>query len=211
MGQPASRGAPPSAVASPRPPGRPRDTACDGAILAAVLDSFVEDGFDGLTVDRIAERAGVGRATIYRRWPTKADLVVDAIRKRTFEEIRDPSTGDLAADVEAMLTQALAAMSAERLVHVLQVEVQRHPELGETLRRDVFDERGAAFRQVFARAIDNGQLPSDADIDLLAQIGPAVIWHSLTILGRLPDPDLPGRLTTILLGGAGTTEQNGSP
>jgi AcrR family transcriptional regulator len=207
MGQPTSMGGPKSAADRPRPPGRPRDATCDGAIVTAVLEAFVEDGFDGMTVERIAERAGVGRATIYRRWPTKADLIVAAIRQRSFGNVHDPCTGDLAADIESMLTQAQAAMCAEhRIIYVLEIEMQRHPELGELFRRDFLDERRAAFRQIFSRAIDNGQLPPDADVDLLGQIGPAVIWHSLTILRRLPDPDLPRRLTKVLLGHAGMTD-----
>jgi AcrR family transcriptional regulator len=169
-----------------------------------VLESFVEDGYDGMTVDRVAERAGVGRATVYRRWPSKADLLVDAIRNRTFQDIRDPQTGDVAADVESMLTQMQAAMLAEhRLVQVLQIEMQRHPELGEVFRRDFIEERRSVFLGVFQRAIDHGQLPPDADIALLVQIGPAVIWHDLTILDRPPDPDLPRRLTAVLLAHAG--------
>jgi AcrR family transcriptional regulator len=176
--------------------------------MAAVLDSFVEDGFDGMTVDRIAERVGVGRATIYRRWPTKADLIVNAIRMRTFENMHEPSTDDLAGDLESMLTQALAAMTAEhRMVQVMQIEMQRHPELGEVFRRDFLDERRAAFARIFVRAVECGQLPPDADVELLGQIGPAIIWHSLTILAQAPDPDLPRRLTRILLGHAGLTEQ----
>jgi AcrR family transcriptional regulator len=205
MVPPASKGGS-TAGETGRAPGRPRNPLCDGAIAAAVVDSFVEDGYDGMTVDRVAERAGVGRATIYRRWPTKADLLVDAIRKRTFQDIQDPRTGDLAADVESMLTQAQAAMLAEhRLVQVLQIEMQRHPELGVVFRRDFIDERRAVFHRVFQRAIENGQLPPDADVALLVQIGPAVIWHNLTILDCQPDPDLPGRLTAVLLGHAGVT------
>ena len=157
------------------------------------------------SIDRIAERAGVGRATVYRRWPTKTDLIVAAVRKRTFEAIEEPDTGDLAADFEALLSQAQAAMVTEyRLVQALQIEMQRHPELAEAFRRDLLDERRAVFRRLFERAIDRGQLPSDADLDLFAQIGPAVIWHSLTILNRLPDADLPGRLTAMLLGNTRT-------
>jgi AcrR family transcriptional regulator len=169
--------------------------------VAAVIDSFVEDGYDGMTVDRIAERAGVGRATIYRRWPTKTDLIVDAIRKRTFATIEDPDSGDLITDFESMVTQAQASMSAEhRLIQVLQIEMQRHPELGVAFRRDFVEERREAFRQIFKRAITAGQLPPDADVELLLQIGPAVIWHSFTVLDRPPDPDLPHRLAILLLG-----------
>jgi AcrR family transcriptional regulator len=165
-----------------------------------------------MTVDRVAERAGVGRATVYRRWPSKADLLVDAIRNRTFQDIRDPQTGDVAADVESMLTQMQAAMLAEhRLVQVLQIEMQRHPELGEVFRRDFIEERRSVFLGVLQRAIDHGQLPPDADIALLVQIGPAVIWHNLTILDRPPDPDLPGRLTAVLLGHAGVSRPVAPP
>src|ERR1700730_11831053 len=99
-----------------------------------------------MTVDRVAEKAGVSRATIYGRWPTKPHLLVEAIRKRTFQDIQDPQTGDVAADVESMLTQAQTAMLAEhRLVQVLQIEMQRHPELGVVFRRDFIEERRAVF------------------------------------------------------------------
>src|SRR3979411_2634919 len=96
-----------------RPPGRPRDSACDDAIGAAVLETLVEDGYDGMTMDRVAERAGVGRATIYRRWPSQADMIVHAIRQRSFDNIHDSDTGDPRADFQAMLQQAAAAMTRE--------------------------------------------------------------------------------------------------
>jgi AcrR family transcriptional regulator len=183
-----------------RPLGRPRNTAADEAVATAVLDCLVEDGYEGMTIDRVAARAGVGRATIYRRWPSKADMVIDAVRRRTFTSFEAPDTGTLRGDLEQLYAAVQACMSAEHgILQRLHLEQARHPELATALRSTVIAERRAVVERVLHRGVARGELPADTDIELLAAVGPAVIWQQLTLLGRDPDPDLPRRLADLLV------------
>src|SRR6476469_5421793 len=89
----------------PRPSrgGRPRDPSRDGVIRAAILRLLAEVGYGALTMDAVAAEAGVGKATIYRRWRTKQDLVVDTISDLNREEATPPDTGSLEGDIRAMM------------------------------------------------------------------------------------------------------------
>jgi len=95
-----------------RPPGRPRSERSHQAIVVATLELLAEQGFQQLTMEQVARRAGVGKATIYRRWAAKADLVKDAIRYFS-AELPVPDTGTLAGDY-AQLAQAVIAVARSR-------------------------------------------------------------------------------------------------
>src|SRR5689334_1553080 len=101
----------PSATPAPRP-GRQRSAAVDEVILAATLDQLGRDGYDGFTVASVIERAGVSSATLYRRWPTKLELVMAAVSTLAPEPL-GVDTGTLAGDLEA-LTQDLAASALRK-------------------------------------------------------------------------------------------------
>ncbi|WP_235826381.1 TetR/AcrR family transcriptional regulator [Candidatus Frankia alpina] len=89
-------------LASPRPGGRPRDESRDHAIRSATLDLLAELGYDGVTMDRVAARAG--KATIYRRWPSKLAMVIDSINAFAEERMPTPDTGSLRLDIIEFLT-----------------------------------------------------------------------------------------------------------
>src|SRR5581483_9265964 len=84
--------------------GRPRSAEVDRAILDAALELLVEHGYGGVSMEAIATRAGVGKAAIYRRWSNKAELVVDALREAGCATMPMPDTGDVRADLIAMLS-----------------------------------------------------------------------------------------------------------
>jgi AcrR family transcriptional regulator len=183
-------------------PGRPRNCATEELVANAVLDALVEEGFEGMSVDRVARRAGVGRATIYRRWPGKAEMIIDAIGGRTFDRIAIPDTGQLHSDLEQMLREVQQCMTDEyRIIQAIHVEQLRHPELGEAFRSRFLTRRRAAMRTILERAVDRGELSSDDDLDLLGAAGPALIWQQLTLFGGHPSQGLPGRITEFLLAG----------
>src|ERR687885_704622 len=91
--------------------GRPRDPSRDGVIRAAILRLLAEVGYGALTMDAVAAEAGVGKATIYRRWRTKEDLVVDTISEVNRSEIPLPDTGTLEGDLRAMLHAVVAGIN----------------------------------------------------------------------------------------------------
>ena len=119
-----------------RPIGRPREARADRAILTATLQLMAERGVRDLRMDDVAERAGVGKATIYRRYRSKDELVSDAVATLV-SEITIPDTGSTRADLMALMTQAVELYSgslAARLMPAVLEEARRNPELASTVR-----------------------------------------------------------------------------
>lgn len=169
--------------------GRPRDPSCDAAILRATVDAFIEGGYAGVSMEGVAARAGVGKATIYRRFPSKAELVVEAVRCGVQIDDDLPDTGDLRADLIAMmqpLFDRLRGAEAELLVRFATERV-RSPELAAAFDRAVVGRKREHLRSLLASAVQRGDLPDSADLDLIAEAGPALLWHHA--LHGLPLPD----------------------
>lgn len=180
--------------------GRPRNLACDRAIEDAAIDLLVEDGFGRMSMEGIAARAGVGKATIYRRWETKAALVVDAVHNCCGEQFEPPATGSARADLIEMLRQNLVrAQQHGPVMQAFAAELGRHPELAETFRNTFLAGRRAVVQEILQRGVSTGELPADADVELLVDIGPALVWHRLTVTGEPLDDDLPERIVGNLL------------
>ena len=187
-------------VDAERRPGRPRSEQCDLAIRAAVLDLLVEEGFARMTIEGVAARAGVGKASIYRRWPSKEDLVVDAVVTHSLEHVVSPDTGSLRGDLLVLLQAQIDKFRRDGpLVMAFTAEQHHHPQLAEAFRRTFLDDRRAACREIFERAVSRGELPPDADLELLQDVGPAILWHRLTVTGAPVDDDLPQRIVRQFL------------
>ena len=161
--------------AEARRPGRPRSAEADEAILEAAVDLFAEGGLDGLTVEGVAARAGVGKATVYRRYPCKVDLVIAA--SRCFA-VRDdqPDTGTTRGDLRAMvdgLIELLTTTSLGRAMPMMVADRARVPELADA-HRDIVTEKRAQHRRIVLRGIERGDLRSDADPEAVidAYVGP---------------------------------------
>jgi AcrR family transcriptional regulator len=181
-----------------RRPGRPRTTD-DEAIAGAVLQALVERGYDGMTVEHVARLAGVGRATLYRRWPTKTAMVIDALGRGRFPTLEDPDSGDARADFLSLLRTVQATFEREHhVMRALQLEVARHPEIGVALSRDFIPQRLEVLIGVLRRAAAAGLLRAPSDLELLARVGPALIWQHFALLTNEPDPDLPRRITDLI-------------
>jgi AcrR family transcriptional regulator len=189
------------APAAARRAGRPRSEEADRAILEAALDALVVDGYAGMSIERIAINAGVGKATIYRRWSSKAEILVEALRRRACMDVPLVDTGDLESDLLTILRAVHANMIGVEgpLMAAFAVEKLRYPELREEFERAFVGERRAHLRRLVTSAVDRGDLPSDTDVDLLADAGPALLWHGLTIRSDLGSDDLPDRIVRQLL------------
>jgi AcrR family transcriptional regulator len=190
--------------AAPPPPtrqrvgGRPR-TADEEAIAGAVLQALVERGYDGMTVDHVARVAGVGRATLYRRWPTKTAMVIDALQRGRFPTLDDPDSGDPRADFLGLLRTVQATFEREHhVIRALQIEAARHPDIGIALRRDFIRERQDVFIGVLRRAATAGLLRAPSDLELQAKMGPALLWQDFALSTDEPHPDLPRRITDLV-------------
>ena len=181
-------------------PGRPRDPACDAAILQAALDVFAEEGYAGVSIDGVAARAGVGKATIYRRYSSKAEMIVEAVRCGAAVDDRLPDTGDLRADLASMMQPLIDRLRGDdaKLLTMFAVERQRDPELQEQFQRSVIGKKREHIRHLVEAAIERGELPATADVELIAEVPPALIWHH-ALYGLAMADDFLERILDLIL------------
>jgi AcrR family transcriptional regulator len=157
-------------------PGRPRSAEASAAILDAAFSLLAEDGYAGVSVDAIARRAHVSKATLYRRWTSKAELMVAALAQAP--PLASPPGRDLESDLVALIQDYLAIADATPLgaaLPALVAESARDPELARALAPLVRD-RAAPLREAFRRGVARGEIPADADLDLALRLclGPFV-------------------------------------
>lgn len=172
---------PAPAVADEEPTrlGRKRDHSRDADILQAAIEILAEEGFDGMTIDMVATRAKAGKATLYRRWPSKAELVLDAIGCMKAADLSPdnlPDTGTLRGDLVGMIKPHTAEDSERRLRVMAGVAalLTREPELTEAANAVLMSPRIAAIRVLLDRARVRGEIRADADLDALARLLPAL-------------------------------------
>jgi AcrR family transcriptional regulator len=155
-----------SAPAEPRRPGRPRSEKADQAILSAALDLFAESGPDALCIEQVAAKAGVGKATIYRRWPGKEDMLVDALGGLG-THLPAPQGRSVRADLVALLT-AICREAADprrsRLFALLQGEGLRYPRLMAKYIETVVQPQRDLVKSVLRRGVATGELRENTDI-----------------------------------------------
>ncbi len=170
--------------------GRKRDLSRDPEILEATLDVLAETGFERMTIDEVATRARAGKATLYRRWASKADLVIDAVacmKKGAYDLSALPDTGTLRGDLVAMIKEPSIA-DAQRKMRVMAGIVSMlstSPELAEVAEEALVAPRRAANRVLIERAIARGEISGDVDVDLISSIGSAMVAQRL-LMERKP-------------------------
>ncbi|MFC3686730.1 TetR/AcrR family transcriptional regulator [Aquipuribacter hungaricus] len=172
-------GTPTDAPGGPATRGRPRDPGRDAAILDAAVDVLAEVGYAALTMDAVALRARAGKATVYRRWASKDELVLDAVRRLEHQQVPVdplPDTGSLRGDLLALFRPEPAEETARRdraaagLVSVL----SHRPELAGAAHRSLVGPWAHAHRTVMARAVARGEVDPGADVGILAQVLPTM-------------------------------------
>lgn len=151
-----------------RRPGRPRSEQAEQAIIEATLDLFAEQGFEGVCVEAVAARAGVGKATIYRRWPNKEELLLAALSsmKSPIPDLKGVSVRD---DLVAMLTVMCADKADPRKARryaLLLGEGGKYPRLMARYKETVLEPRHEALRSVIRRGIAAGELRADTDVEI---------------------------------------------
>jgi AcrR family transcriptional regulator len=173
--------------AGTRSVGRPRDPGHDDAILDATLRQIASEGYARMSLQRIAEEAGVSKASIYLRWPTKADLATAAMEHARLAEF-PAATGDIRADLIAQLhwfQQTTERLSVMGLIGACLVEEGHTPELMQMLRERAGRPRLANLREVLQEAAERGEIDAEADIDEAARLLYGVFYAEY-----LPGPDL---------------------
>ncbi|MDN5852161.1 MAG: TetR/AcrR family transcriptional regulator [Actinomycetia bacterium] len=169
--------------------GRKRDPGRDRVILDATLDVLAESGYDGMTIDMVAARAKAGKATLYRRWSSKGELVIDAVASMKPPADLDalPDTGSLRGDLIASL-KAPSAEVAERKLNVMAGIVSllnTDPSLADATHRALVEPEAAVNRILIQRAIDRGEVSPDCDVENLSIVVPAMAAYR-TLLQRRP-------------------------
>ena len=168
-----------------RRPGRPRSEQAEQAIIEATLDLFAEQGFEGACVEAVAARAGVGKATIYRRWPNKEELLLAAFGslKSPFPEPEGVSVrDDLLAMFEVMCADKADPRKARRYALLLG-EGEKYPRLMARYKETVVEPRREAMRAVIRRGIQTGELRPDTDVEI------AMLTLTGVIMAREKTPD----------------------
>jgi len=189
------------AVELHRPPGRPRSAEADRAILRAAVDLLADEGYGGVTMEGVAARAGVGKATVYRRWPCKSALVVDAVTTCRESAGPPPDTGsareDLLVFVGAFMHH-LRTSDAGRVMPALVAELARSPELAQAFREGFVQPRRAKVLEAVRRGVERGEVRPDVDPELMADGVVALLMHRFLVTGMEIDDDLPQRVVDTL-------------
>ena len=184
-------GAAGAATGGAAPRGRPRSQEADRAILTAAAELLAERGLAAMSIEEVAARAGVGKTTIYRRWPSKGLLALDAFVAAFREQQVLPDTGTLRGDLVAALrtwVRAVTTTSMGPMLTGLIAEAQHDRELREAWRDRVLEPLRSQHRIMLDRAIARGEIPASVDREVVLDLFFGAAQHRL-LLGHLPLTD----------------------
>jgi AcrR family transcriptional regulator len=186
--------------------GRPRDALRRAAVLTATRELLAITGYPGLTIGGVAARAGVARTTVYRSWPSKAALVIDAVT-----ELMDlgpaAETGDWAEDLRQTVAQTIRSLSqsvAGQTIPGLAADLTRDPALAAEFRARFARPRKQAVIQLLQRGIAEGAVREDVDLDLVEDLLVAPVVHRLVITGAPVTEAMTLDLLDLVLNGIAT-------
>jgi AcrR family transcriptional regulator len=157
----------------------------DVAICDATLALLLEVGYDRMSMDAVAARAHASKATIYRRWPGKQELVLDAVKARGVGLMVAEDTGSLRGDLLATYRSAVhssAADDADLIAGVLRA-MRTAPELADCVRSQVIESKCDVSRVIVARAVARGELPAETDPLILHEVASALWFHRVLVVG----------------------------
>jgi AcrR family transcriptional regulator len=169
-----------------RRPGRPRDDSREAALLEATVAVLGEVGYDRLTIDAVAARAKASKATVYRRWATKAEMVVDALSRDQPASLLPEDTGSLRGDLLALVSSMLTRLSSSDgpLICALTSAASRDPELARAMRCHTHGDKLALAHAIVDRAVARGELLPEAPAPLLIEVMPAIVFNRLLVTGE---------------------------
>ncbi len=180
-------------VSRPRGPGRPRDERADRAILDAALELLAEVGPTGLSVEEVAARAGVSKATIYRRFQTKDDLVVGCLSGLAValpDGMPDGEVHDRLVFLVERWWDSYVVSPNGQVFHRVLAHAKSNPRLFEAFYDEVIEPRRELFRSVLRDGVASGEIRADADLELVVTmiIGTSVYTNQTRSAGRDPMP-----------------------
>ncbi len=185
-----------------RTPGRPRSAQADEAIVDATIALLTEEGFDRLSMDAVAARAGVGKATIYRRWPSKEALVIEAVARRT-----DPFPVETDGPIRDRLVQVLEGVLAKtrtgvgKLLPCMVGASVTNPALAAHYRAEIIAPRRARVATIIQAGVDSGELRADLDVDLALDLLIGPLMYRVLVQDRPAETADCARFVDALLAG----------
>lgn len=186
---------------------RPRSEEARRKALVAAGDLIIERGVEGMTIEEVANRSGVAKTTIYRRWPEREALVVDTVQSM-FEHVCTPDTGSLRGDLKAYFeatTKADLTGRVGKIMPSLIAAAGRDPELSAAL--DLLNEsRERPVRTIMQRAADRDELPDDVDVDVIMGMFVGPLLFRKIVLRNPSDVDYDATCIDIALRGLGVLE-----
>lgn len=178
------------------------DPEREQAILGATLEVLAETGYEALRMDAVAARAKASKATLYRHWPGKPDLVVAAFKCYKQEDLAEGAdTGSLRGDILATLfgVRDLMTGPAGQMMTGVMVAMQKDEELARIVRESMLEDKDGVTRQMLDRAIERGELPPDTDPDLFPDVAPAMLFMRIFVNALPADDEYLVRMTDDIL------------
>jgi AcrR family transcriptional regulator len=165
-------------------------SAREAELLAVTLRLLQEHGYDQLTIDAVASAAHASKATVYRHWPSKAELVLAAFIEGVRQVAVTPNTGTLRGDLLQLgETCGQHGLEHARTIRAVMVEVSRHPALNDALQEQFLKQRKAMIQHVLQQAVDRGEIAQDVVTDELWDLLPGYLIFRSIIPGRPPTRD----------------------
>ena len=184
-------------------PASRRSARAHAAILTATTGLLAETGYGALTIEGVAARARVGKTTVYRWWPSKAALVIEAV-SLALPMPTQTDTGDLRHDLliaVRRVVHAFARTPTGAVIPALAADVMSDPQLAEQFRDQLIRPRRSAVVEVLRRAAARGELPPDVDIDVLLDVYAGAVFYRVFVSGEPVTDRLPEQLVGLLLDG----------
>ncbi len=181
--------------------GRPRSEKAQEAIRTATNELLKEKGGAGLTIEAIARRAGVGKPTIYRWWPTLADIVLEVLLHQADTSIAVPASDSLQETLSHFLRQSMKAIADGGGNHLrfLMAQAQQDEEFRERFRENFVAKRRATLHSIFQEAVNQGQIHAEQNLEMLLDIVFGTMWYRLLIGHASMDDTFAAELTEITM------------
>jgi AcrR family transcriptional regulator len=184
-----------------RSPGRPRSESARLAVLAATAKLIEQGGYGNLTMEAIAREAGVSRQTLYRWWPTKAAITLEALNEAAAAIAPAPDTGTLETDLRQFLRRTVAGAAGRnaRLLAALMAEAQLDDGFADAFRAQFLARRREVLHDLLDRHRQRGELADTADLDFLVELVFATVWYRILARSRPLNRNFADQLADTLL------------
>ncbi|MHA6802689.1 TetR/AcrR family transcriptional regulator [Salinifilum ghardaiensis] len=176
--------------------GRPRDSSRDAALREAAMEVLANVGYRALTMDAVAAQARAGKATIYRRWESKLDLVIDTCNQLVRRNIPEPDSGSVEADLREFLRAFGSFLTGPvgKAAQALVGELPHEPELAAAFRQSFLHPQRGILWRIIQRGIERGEIREDVPVDTVVELAGAALLYRLMLTDEPLDADFVDRL-----------------